>query len=242
MPIDSATVPVSTDKGVCEHLVNMRKEHGQWHPVALFETQVPLASDEGFDILYYHPVFTGGEGYIVLHEGGIGHYRVESGQLQIVEPLCDNPGSGKPSVTSSGNILFITFGSGADITERLFLARGDRYEPVLMESLLPVEASVSAEYYQLQDKGSVYVDIGTITENDDDTVTASVSMVDSLAKLHERGYITGSLYMMAAYRMVDGSVTSGTQAIMMPVEYNDMELIFDMPLGEIVHSTRLLML
>ncbi len=39
------------------------------------------------------------------------------------------------------------------------------------------------------------------------------------------GYITGSLYMIAAYRMVDGSVASGTQAIMMPVENNDMEII-----------------
>lgn len=225
MPIDSATVPVSTDKGVCEHLVNMRKEHGQWSPVARFDIHVPLDSTDGFEILYYHPVFTDGGGYIVLKGGVISYCRVAGRRLQAVGTLCNATGSGRPSVTSSGNILFITFGSGTDVAEKLFLARDNRYEPVYMESLLPVEVGVSAQYYELQDNGSVYVNIGTITQNDDGTVTNEVSLVNHLAKLHDRGYITGSLYLMAAYRMVDGSVASGTQAVMMPVEYNDMELI-----------------
>ena len=225
MPIDSATLPVSTDKGVCEHLVNMRKEHGQWSPVARFDAHIPLDSTDGFEILYYHPVFTDGGGYIVLKSGVISYCKVVSRRLQAVGTLCNNTGAGRPSVTSSGNILFITFGSGSSVTERLFLARNNRYEPVYMESLLPVKAVVSAEYYELQDNGSVYVDIGTITRNDDGTVTNDVSLTGHLSKLHDRGYITGSLYMMAAYRMVDGSVASGTQAIMMPVENNDMEII-----------------
>ncbi len=225
MPIDSVTVPVSTDKGVCEHLLNMRKEHGEWHPVARFDIHIPLDATDGFEILYYHPVFTDGGGYIVLKDGIISYCRVVEKRLQTVEALCNDENAGRPSVTSSGNILFITFGNGSAVKERLFLARDNRYQPVYMESLSPVTASVSAEYYQLQDNGSVYVNIGTITQNDDGTVTNGVSLVNRLSELHNRGYITGSLYMMAAYRMVDGSIASGTHAMMMPVEYNDMELI-----------------
>lgn len=224
MPIDSATVPVSTDKGVCERLVNMRREHGQWGPVARFDVQTPLDSTDGFEILYYHPVFTDG-GYIVLKNGVISYCKVVSRHLQTVGALCDNAGGGRPSVTSSGNILFITFGSGSAVAEKLFLARDNRYEPVYMESLSPVEVGVSAQYYELQDNGSVYVGIGSITRNDDGTVTNGVSLTGHLSKLHDRGYVTGSFYVMAAYRMVDGSVASGTHAMMMPVEHNDMELI-----------------
>ncbi len=92
MPIDSATLPVSTDKGVCEHLVNMRKEHGQWSPVARFDAHIPLDSTDGFEILYYHPVFTDGGGYIVLKSGVISYYKVVSRRLQAVGTLCNNTG------------------------------------------------------------------------------------------------------------------------------------------------------
>lgn len=225
LPVDSTTLPVTTGKGACERLVNMRREYGWWSPVSHFETLLPLASTNGYDMLYYHPVFTDGGGYIVLDNGSVSYCRIVSGRLVVVAKLCDNKGT-RPTVSSVGNILFVSWGNGDTVVERLFLARDNRYEAVDMSRLRPVGVSVSAEYYIHEEtNGSGFIHIGDITDNKDGTTTRQISLAEHLGKIHDHGYITGSLYAMVAYRMVDGTLTTGGPAIMMPVEYNDMNLI-----------------
>lgn len=223
--LSSESVPVSADKAACEILNNMRKERGEWRPVSEFEISTPLGSTDGYEIIYKHDVFSDSGGYILLKNNNISYCRITGGQMIHRGVLCTIPSGTVPDVTSSGNILFITWTEGDRIVEKHYLMRDNLYETIDMDSLEPplIECD-TAERYQLEDNGSIYVGVGTITELDDGGVVNDVSLSEHYAKINDRGYITGSAYILAAYRTVDGTVAVASSIKALPVEYNDMDV------------------
>lgn len=210
------------EDGFCERLHNLRYGGGVWRSVASPHIMHHIQEDNGYRIIYRHPVLP--QGWYIARREGEGEFIIEVvrlfGEIMFQAQLAIYPQETELSLSHFGNVLFLTAkDSSGTVTEKSFLYKDKRYYAIHMGQIAPPQIEMSgysiysSDMEVIQDRAfSRIAYVETTDRADSAEITAFENYYPALlAGLQEQGAIPGLFFFFVAYKMYDGTVIKNSQ-------------------------------
>lgn len=225
--IDRAGSDDTVADGACEDIYNLRYRSGVFETVCEPRLLHPVAHPDGYSVVIRLEGMEPGE-YVARKGNSLSRVSLLGGRIEELESIGDLP----PEAESVryfryGSLLYATWYCSDELQEAVWRYDSGTFSPVDLPSLPPPALSITCERkahpelktYSYQD-GSLYglllseVEFeasqdsnGKETDEDTDVAVESRFYYNiGNEELHNDGYLVGTVYLFAAWRLYDGSI------------------------------------
>lgn len=203
--------------GACEDIYNFRYRAGVFENVRQPLLLHPITQSNGFSIVHRLDAMDQGE-YLAEKEGALWRVKISDGTVTGLEKITVLPGNASDTrYFHFGNVLYVNYTQGGVLQELVFRYKEGKITRVDFASLAPPRLDISCEY-----KSAPKETFGTESDSNKPTgvrIAYTLRYPDDPAKnedkfyynvgieaLTEEGYIPGTAYLFAAYKLFDGSI------------------------------------
>lgn len=213
--------------GACEDICNLRYRAGVFETVCEPQLLYPLADNDGYEIVHRVQTMAPGE-YVVRKGHALYCASLTDGAVNLRQEIGTLPaGASDLRYSHFGNVLYVTYYVDGVLGEKVYRYKEGEFHSADMSALgrpiLTVEGepkSATSEKIPDYDTPFPTVLLSRIRFEPDPADSgkdSSIVVEDSyfyntgVDTLHADGYITGTAYIFAAYRLFDGSIVKPSE-------------------------------
>lgn len=211
--------------GACEDIYNLRYRAGSFETVCEPQLLYPLADNDGYEIVHRVETMSPGE-YVARRGHALCCVSLTGGTVALLQEIDTLPvGASDLRYSHFGNVLYVTYYVDGVLGEQVYRYKEGRFHSADMPSLSRPRITVTCKYKSV-DKDLVYGEtvrgvllseikfepLASDSSKDSSVVVSSTFFYNtSVSELHDAGYVTGTAYIFAAYRLFDGSIVKPSE-------------------------------
>lgn len=210
--------------GACEDICNLRYRAGVFETVCEPQLLYPLADNDGYEIVHRVETMAPGE-YVVRKGHALYCASLTDGAVNLRQEIGTLPaGASDLRYSHFGNVLYVTYYVDGVLGEKVYRYKEGKFHSADMSALSRPRIAVTCKYKPV-DKEHVYGEtrgvllseikfepLASDSSKDSSVVVSSTFFYNtSVSELHDAGYITGTAYIFAAYRLFDGSIVKPSE-------------------------------
>lgn len=234
--IDLAESDDTVTDGACEDIYNLRYRAGVFETVRKPLVLHPIAQDNGFSIVHRLDAMEAGE-YLAEKESALWRVKIENGIVSGQEKVTDLP----PDAVGVryfhfGNVLYVNYEQEGGLQELSFRYKEGKFIRVDLASLEPPRIDLSCEYKSVATEGvgmyqgdefsfassgypeGVYLAHVYEESSNPQNNKKEFFFNKGVQALTDKGYITGTACLFAAYKLFDGSIVKPSEVILITAD------------------------
>lgn len=203
--------------GACADIYNLRYRAGVFESVCEPQLLHPISDNDGFSVVHRLEVMPTGE-YLAERSGELWRVKIEEGAVTGQEQIASLPAAATDiKYFHFGNMLYVNYTFDGELQEHSFRYKDNAFTHVDFDTVAPPEMQVSCddlksaaqdEFCRTSQTTYSAVKIAHIERYDDDPASNKEEFFYNVGvgALNEEGYIFGTAYIFAAYKLFDGSI------------------------------------
>lgn len=216
--------------GSCEDLYNLRYRSGVFESVCRPRIIQPVNDWQGYEVVMRLDDMPANE-YVACKDNGLYHIRITSGEVLPVAEIDRLPDSKAPFRYSRyGRMMYVNWQGEDGLKEMVYYYQSGFFSRIDMAGLPSPTVQITCSY---QSAATEEVDIGgtkfeavklALVVRDEQTPSRNTETWYynvGVEALQEQGYICGTFYLFAAYRLFDGSFVKPTPLYTVSSEHWD---------------------
>ncbi len=227
--------------GACEDIYNLRYRAGSFETVCAPQLIRPVNDWSGFSAVIRLDDMPEDE-YAARRGDELWRVRLAEGSALPQEKIMDFPkGAADARYFGFGRMLYVNYALEGELQEQCFRYRDNAFERVDFAAVMPPAIQVSCDDQKSAAKEKIgefdikSVKIAYVERYDDNPASNKEEFFYNvgIGALNEEGYISGTAYVFAAYKLFDGSIIkpSGLRTITADGIENDSEYLYKAPYG-----------
>lgn len=220
--IDRAESDDTVKDGACEDIYNLRYRAGVFENVHTPLVLHPIERGNGFSVVHRLDVMPPGE-YLAERAGGVYRVKIEEGTVTEQEQIVLLPAEAtEVKYFHFGNILYVNYKQDGELQELCFRYKDNAFTRVDFAAVAPPTIQVSCDDCQsaaqekfcstpLKDYSAVK--IAHVERYADNPAANKEEFFYNVGvgALNEEGYIFGTAYIFAAYKLFDGTLVKPSE-------------------------------